>query len=95
MRIIHLELEDELVKKLSPHQNKLPELLELGLQVWQERERQKQSMLRSDLVRTLEQSGKIQAPRPYTQEDLYLCHSPVEIDGKGVSEIVIEQRGAC
>ena len=88
MGIIHIELEDELIKKLSPHRNKLAQLLELGLQVLEERERQKNL----DLYRALERSGKVRAPEP-DQKAPYVRHSPVSVRGQDVSKIVIEQRG--
>ena len=87
MGIIPIELEDELIKKLSPHRNRLGELLELGLQVLEERERQKNLAL----YRALERSGKVQAPEP-EQEAPYVRHSLVSVRGQDVSEIVIEQR---
>ena len=93
MHTIHVELDDELVQKLSPHRNKLAELLELGLQAWQERERQKQLTLRGDLILALELSGRVQTPKRYNGPDPYVRHSPVSVRGKDVSDIVIEQRG--
>ncbi len=93
MHTIQVELEEELIAKLAMYQIELAELLELGLQVWQEQEFQKRLAQRNNLVRALERSGKIRAPQPYTEKDSYARHAPISVRGQDVSEIVIEQRG--
>ena len=93
MYTIQLELEDELAEKLTPYRDKLLALLELGLQEWLERERQESLALRERLLRVLAASGKVEMPRPYTGEKLYIRRTPVPITGKPVSELVVEQRG--
>jgi hypothetical protein len=93
MHTIQLELRDELAEKLAPYHDKLLELLELGLQEWLERERQKHLSPKERLLQILAASDKIKMPRPYTGEEPYVRHTPVPITGKPVSELLIEQRG--
>jgi len=93
MYTMQLELQDELAEKLAPYHDQLPELLELGLQQWLERQRQERLVLREDLLKVLAASDKVTLPRPFAGEKPYERSTPVPITGKPVSEIVIEQRG--
>lgn len=88
MCIIHLEIQDELAEKLAPYRDRLADLLELGLQAWLERQTGQEH-----LFQVLAASGKVKAPRPYTDEKPYIRHTPVPIVGEPASEMVIEQRG--
>ncbi len=92
MTIIQLEISDKLAEKLKPYQDRLVELLELGLQTWQEQESPPQSE-RQRLLQVLAASGRVSLPKPYTGEEPYISHTPVPSSGKPASEIVIEQRG--
>jgi hypothetical protein len=93
MCIIQFEVQDELAEKLAPYGDKLADLLELGLQVWLERERQERLTGQERLFQVLVASGKVKIPSPYTGEKPYIRHTPVPISGKPVSELIIEQRG--
>jgi hypothetical protein len=93
MSTIRLEIPNELAEKLAPYQDQLPELLELGLQEWLERQQQERLALRKRLLQVLAASGKVEIPRPYVGEKPYVRHTPVPITGKPVSELIIEQRG--
>lgn len=92
MNIIQLEISDKLAEKLKPYQDRLVELLELGLQTWQEQESPPQSE-RQRLLQVLAASGRVSLPKPYAGEEPYVRRTPVPTTGKPVSEIVIEQRG--
>jgi hypothetical protein len=93
MSTIQLEVSSELAEKLRPYRDKLVELLELGLQQWQEREQQDQKVQQEQLLQVLAASGKVTLPQPYTGEKPYVRGTPVPITGKPVSKIVSEQRG--
>ena len=94
MSIIRIEIPDKLAKKLRPYQDRLVELLELGLQKWQEREQDEHQIQQQEaLSQILAVSGKVTLPKPYTGEKPYVRHTPVPITGKPISEILIEQRG--
>ncbi len=93
MRTIQLELQDPLAEKLVSYQDRLVELLELGLQTWQEREGPAQPTDRERLLWVLTASGKVKIPQPYPGGRPYIRHTPVPITGRPVSELLIEQRG--
>lgn len=94
MSIIRIEISDKLAKKLRPYQDRLIELLELGLQKVQEREQDEhQSQQQEQLFQILATSDKVTLPKPYTGEKPYVRQTPVPITGKPISEILIEQRG--
>jgi hypothetical protein len=94
MSIIQLEIPNELAEKLRPYGNRLVELLELGLQKWQEREQQERQAQQQDhLLQVLVASGKVTMPKPYPGKKPYVSQTPVPISGKPVSELIIEQRG--
>jgi len=80
MYTIQLELEDEMIEKLAPYQDKLLELLELGLQVCKERERQEWRNMQDRLLQTLGASGEVQVPKPYAGEKPYARRIPVSIN---------------
>ena len=93
MTIIQLEVPDKLAEKLKPYQDRLSELLELGLQKWQEHEQQPSQTDKEKVLQILGASGKVSLPQPYTGEKPYIRRTPVPISGKPASEIIIEQRG--
>lgn len=93
MTIVQLEIPDKLAEKLKPYRGRLIELLELGLQKWQEREQQRSQTEKEKIVQILAASGKVSLPQPYTGEKPYVRRTPVTITGKPASEIIIEQRG--
>ena len=93
MSTIQIEIPDALAKKLAPHHARLVELLELGLQKWMEHEEQDFLLYREKTLQNLAASGKISLPKPYTQTEPYVTHSPVDATGEPTSEVIIEQRG--
>jgi hypothetical protein len=93
MSVIKLEIPDKLAEKLVPYRDQLVELLELGLQKWQEREQQEHQSEQERIYQILAASGKVTLPKPYTGEKPYVSRTPVPATGKPASEIVIEQRG--
>lgn len=94
MRMIEVEVSSRLDEKLAPHRDKLPRILELGLQAWLEREQEERHTAQEDVLQLLAASGKVDLPEPYTVEEPYERRTPVPITGKPVSQIVIEQRGS-
>lgn len=93
MSTIQLEISDELAEQLAPHQDRLVDLLRLGLQQWQENERQKQQSDQAYLLQLLIESGQVIIPKPAVDTTAYIRQTPVPLTGKATSEIVIEQRG--
>ena len=92
MYTVQLELDDELAEELAPYRDRLPDLLRLGLRMWQEREGQQQASGHEHVLQVLAMSGQVTMPKPYGGEKAYVRHTPVPVAGKPVSEIVIEQR---
>lgn len=93
MTTIQLEVPNELAEKLDPYYDKLVDLLELGLQKWQEREQQARQTEQERIFQVLAASDIVTVPKPYTGKEPYVSHTPVPATGKPASEIVIEQRG--
>ncbi len=93
MSIIQLEISDELAKQLAPHQDRLVDLLRLGLQQWQEKEQQRRQSEQAHLLQLLAESGQVIIPKPAVDTTAYIRQTPVPLAGKSTSEVVIEQRG--
>lgn len=91
---IQLELQDKQAQKLAPYQDRLAELLDLGLEVWLERKKQQTHPAREQQIEVLAASGIVTIPRSYTNDEPYRRRTPVPINGKPVSELVIKDRGA-
>ena len=94
MHTIQLELEEELAAKLVPYRDKLPEMLELGLEALQEREARERQEERKRVLAVLGAAPQVSLPRPPNGDAPYTRRSPVQITGQPVSEIVIAERGA-
>jgi hypothetical protein len=92
MKIVQIEIPDELAEKLAPYQGNLSELLEIGLKERQARENQEQLALTQRIRQALADSGLVRVPQTYSGDKPYERHTPVEIEGEPVSEIVIRQR---
>ena len=88
MRVVQIEIPEDLADRLAPYQDQLVELLEIGL-----RDRQKeQTTPRDQVYHALAASGRVIIPLQRAAEPTYVRQMPVSITGKPVSEIVIEQR---
>lgn len=93
MSTIQIDIPDALAQKLAPHQDRLVELLELGLQKWLEHEDRDLATQREKVFRELAAAGKISLPKSSTHKEPYISHTPVHSTGKPASEIINEQRG--
>ena len=93
MQTIQLELQDKQAQKLAPYQDRLAELLDLGLEVWLERETQQVRSVQEQQLQALAASGIVTLPQPYAGEEPYRRQTPVPINGKPVSELIIKDRG--
>ncbi len=92
MGTITVTVPDEVEHRLKPYEDRLPEILKLGVVALQRR-------LASDsdeverMLKILEASGRVILPLSVPANEHPRDISPVHIDGRLVSEIVIEQRG--
>ena len=55
---------------------------------------EREDVARQELLRSREMEGKIQRPKPYTDQPPYVRHTPVPITGEPVSEVIVKQRGS-
>jgi hypothetical protein len=98
MVTLSLKVSNQLAKQLIPLQNRLPEIIELGLQHWQEqedeqapltpRQRVEKLWMTTGLIVPLDPAIVNRYPSPRTRQ------TAVQAGGKPASQIIIEQRGA-
>ncbi len=92
---ISLEVPAELARQLTPLQDRLPEIIELGLRYWQDakpaeltpRQQVEQIWAAAGLIAPLDPAITRHYPTPQGRR------TPVRAGGKPASEIIIEQRG--
>jgi len=95
MVTISLELPEELARRLAPVQDRLPEIIELGLHYWQNtqpapltpRQRVEQIWATTGLIAPLDLAITQHYPTPR------VGRTPIKAGGKPASQIIIEQRG--
>lgn len=94
MQTIQVKLRDKQAQKLAPYQDRLAELLDLGLEAWLERKTQQAHPEQEQQLQALAASGIVTLPQPYANDQPYRRRTPVPINGQPVSELVVEERGA-
>jgi len=94
MITIPLQLPDQLAQQVLPLQDRLPEIIELGLQHWL---KQKPATQRERIEQLWEAAGLIK-PVMLSDDDRPVQsrrrQTPIQAGGQPASEIIIEQRGA-
>jgi hypothetical protein len=97
MKTIHIEVPDDLAKRLALYKDPLIEVLESGLEMLETRVKADSgtelATEREAVLRALAGSANIRVPISLGTEETYVRCTPVQITGKPVSEIAIEQRG--
>ncbi len=95
MSSITIQVPKELATRLKPYREKLPQILELGLEQL-ETKTEPNLRARERTLQVLRSTGLIQ-PINFTWLDHprrgRRRHSPVKMPGKPLSELIIEQRG--
>ena len=94
MITIPVQLSEELAERVRPLQDRLPEIIELGLRQWR-----KQSALtpRQRVEQLWEAQGLVEPAVPSNdqrQKTRRKRPTPIPVGGQPASEIIIEQRGA-
>ncbi len=89
MTMIQVNVPDELAQRLMRYQARWVEVLEAGLRVIEPPQTEAEAL--QAVLQKLASEGKIILPRPASQP--YQRHPLLELSGKPLSEIVIEQRG--
>jgi hypothetical protein len=94
MITIPLQLSEELAERVRPLQDRLPEIIELGLRQWLKqpaltsRQRVEQIWEAQGLVEPTTQRSE------HTRRTRRKRRAPIPVGGQPASEIIIEQRGA-
>ncbi len=89
-----LEVSDELAERLTAHQDRLPEIIELGLREVEagtgpETEMER-TQLKLQVLEALQSTGVVTLPeQPVGPRSR---HTPIQAGGKPASEIIIENR---
>ncbi len=98
MVTISLKVSDELAERLAPYQDRLPEIVELGLsQVESEAERGaalNSSALKAQVLAALRSTGIITTPEPAARAETRVRHTPLKAGGPPASELIIAERRA-
>jgi hypothetical protein len=94
MITIPVQLSEELAERVRPFQDRLPEIIELGLRQWR-----KQPALtpRQRVEQLWEAQGLVEPAVPsgdQRQKTRRKRLAPIPVGGQPASEIIIEQRGA-
>ncbi len=96
MVTITFKVSDELAERLAPYQDRLPEIVELGLsQVESEAERGaalNPSALKAQVLAALRSTGIITAPEPTARVETRVRHTPLKAGGPPASELIIAER---
>ncbi len=90
MSTITIEVPRELAERLSPYREKLPQILELGL-AHLESVSPRSDDIRERTLRVLKATGLVRMPNPSPLPRRR--HTPINVPGKPLSELIIEQRG--
>ncbi|MBN1810992.1 MAG: hypothetical protein JXA14_04070 [Anaerolineae bacterium] len=98
MITIPLKVSEELAGRLLPLQNRLPEIIELGL-----RQLKAQSDVKTEVapptpkervLAALASTGIVSLPEPAARSQPRDRHTPIPAGGQLASELIIEARGA-
>jgi hypothetical protein len=97
MVTIPLKVSDDLAGRLLPLQDRLPEIIELGLrQIKAQADADAKAGLSTSRARALAalaSTGIVTLPRPATRLQARIRHTPIQAGGQPASEIIIEARG--
>jgi len=98
MVTIPLKVSDELAGRLLPLQDRLPEIIELGLrQIKAQIDADAEANLSASKARVLAalaSTGIVTLPKPAARLQARSRHTPIQADGPPASEIIIKARGA-
>ena len=100
METIEIQVSSELARRLRPYMSKLPRILEWGL-YHVERETEAESPpppTRADVLAALRSTGILVELDPviaarYRPDSDWQRRTPVQVKGKPLSEIIIDERG--
>jgi hypothetical protein len=97
MVTISLKVSDELAERLAPYQDRLPELIELGLsqvEIGAEGNAEPDhNALKAQVLAALRSTGIITAPEPTVRAETRVRHTPLKVGGPPASGLIIAERG--
>jgi hypothetical protein len=93
MTMIQVNVPDELAQRLMKYRARWVEVLEAGLRAIEPAQpgAERETEMMQAVLQKLAREGKLILPHPTLQP--YQRHALLELSGKPLSEIVIEQRG--
>lgn len=92
MSVEQLKIPDDMQDELRPYRNHLRQLLKLGLQEWKRRTEPSSVTEQNRLLDVLRDADEITLPLPVQSGKPRSGWTPVPIQGRPVSEILIEMR---
>jgi hypothetical protein len=96
MATITFEVPDELAERLAPYQDRLSEIIELGLRQIEagtiQATETKRPHLKREVLEALYATGIVTLPERPVYPRLRDRHTPIEAGGKPACEIIIESR---
>ncbi len=96
MTTISLELPDELARRLAPLQNRLPEIIKLGLRQLevesQEKAETNRAIPKKRILAALSSTGIVTIPGPVASSQARIRRTPIKAGGPPASEMIISQR---
>ncbi len=98
MITIPLKVSNELAGRLLPLQDRLPEIIELGLrQIQSQADASAVANLaasKAQVLAALAATGIVTLPQSAAHQSTRVRHTPIQSDGQPASEIIIDARGA-
>jgi len=96
MVTITLEVPDRLANRLAPFQDRLPEIIEVGLRQVEAGTRREletdRSQLKLQVLAALQSTGIVTVPETSVRPQARVRRTPIKAGGKPASEIIIEDR---
>jgi len=92
MNAIELQIPEDMQQDLQPYRDHLRQLLELGLAEWKRKEKLVADPEREQILNVLRATDGITLPGRTSGEKPRAHWTPITVQGRPLSEIVIEQR---
>jgi len=96
MVTIPLSVSDELAQRLHPHEDRLAEILELGLRHYEgkvsDETEAKNLLLKAQMWSALAATGRVRLPTPMRDPSARVRYPPIKAGGPPASEMIIAER---
>jgi hypothetical protein len=91
MITIPVQLSDDLARRVAPLQDRLPEIIELGLRQI-EADKKPEASIRQQVLDALDSTGIVTLPREAAGQPPRARHTPIAAGGRPASELIIAER---